>query len=106
MRAVKRIHPIYLLIALNILLIMSNVIMIRVRAFADEAEGRRRIVYEYTERVKHQELLPCEPPMAVFVEDKVVVGFLHGELPDEERRFGFEPAAWTQSSECAFLSHD
>ena len=44
MRAVKRIHPIYLLIALNILLIMSNVIMIRVRAFADEAEGRRRIV--------------------------------------------------------------
>ena len=84
----------------------GNVIMIRVRAFADEAEGRRRIVYEYTERVKHQELLPCEPPMAVFVEDKVVVGFLHGELPDEERRFGFEPAAWTQSSECAFLSHD
>jgi hypothetical protein len=84
----------------------GNFIVIRVRAFAGEVEGRRRAVYEYTERVRYQELLPCEPPMAVFVEDNVLVGFLHGELPDEERRFDFEPAAWAQGSECAFLSHD
>jgi hypothetical protein len=83
----------------------GNFIFMRVRLLSAEVDGRIRRVYPYNQRVKYQELLPCDPPMAVFVEDDTVVGFLHGELPEDWRLY-FDPAAWTLNSECAFYSHD
>lgn len=81
----------------------GNFVARRVVGYQEEIEGQQRAVFEYSGRVMYQESLPCKPPMTVYFEDDVVVGFLEGGLPDEESRFDFESARWVEGSDCAFL---